>query len=309
MKKLLVVLAALTISNCAFSQDTSIVSYYPMSVGNVWVYRWTGALTFGGCVSNVRKKITSSVVLNGRTYFVFQTEVRIISGSGNCYGIGTDTLRIDSVSGNVLKHGSNCYMPHDNVLDSMRMRKNDTLKVCGNFVGVCRDTGNVTIFGTSRKGKDFGIFFVDSGTDHGYVMGIGYSGYSATGQSGNSTLSLRGCIIDGVMYGDTSFVVGLNQISTEIPQVFSLSQNYPNPFNPSTKIKFSLPADVKREKSVVKLIIYDALGREVTTLVNEQLQPGTYEADWDASNYPSGVYFYKLMAGDFVTTKKMVLIK
>ena len=59
----------------------------------------------------------------------------------------------------------------------------------------------------------------------------------------------------------------------------------------------------------MKLTIYDALGREVATLVNEQLKPGTYEADWDGTNFPSGVYFYKLMAGDFVTTKKMVLIK
>ncbi len=60
---------------------------------------------------------------------------------------------------------------------------------------------------------------------------------------------------------------------------------------------------------MTSLIVYDALGREITILINEQLNPGTYEIDWDASNYPSGVYFYKLTAGDYSETKKMVLIK
>jgi hypothetical protein len=83
-----------------------------------------------------------------------------------------------------------------------------------------------------------------------------------------------------------------------------LSQNYPNPFNPQTKIKFAVP-----KASFIKLIIYDLLGREVTTLVNEELRPGTYEADWDGSNYSSGVHFYKIIAGDYTETKKMVLMK
>jgi hypothetical protein len=103
--------------------------------------------------------------------------------------------------------------------------------------------------------------------------------------------------------------VGIQNISTEIPSAFSLEQNYPNPFNPTTKIRFAIPSNVKGQTSNVKITIYDALGREITSLVNEQLVPGTYEADWNASNYPSGVYFYKLTAGDFVETKKMLLTK
>ncbi len=95
-----------------------------------------------------------------------------------------------------------------------------------------------------------------------------------------------------------------NTTSILLPTVYSLSQNYPNPFNPQTKIKFAVP-----KASFTKLIVYDLLGGEVTTLVNEELRPGTYEADWDGSNYSSGVYFYKLMASDFSETKKMVLMK
>src|ERR1043165_5508218 len=98
----------------------------------------------------------------------------------------------------------------------------------------------------------------------------------------------------------------MNPISTEIPKQFSLSQNYPNPFNPTTKIRFEVPAG----KSVAQtfLSMYDVLGKEVATLVNEQLKPGVYEVEWNAANYPSGVYFYKLSAGDFTETRKMVLV-
>ncbi len=89
---------------------------------------------------------------------------------------------------------------------------------------------------------------------------------------------------------------------------FSLSQNYPNPFNPVTNIKFEIPVGNGRDRSV-KLIVYDLLGKEITTLVNQQMQAGSYSVDWDASNYPSGVYFYKLESENFTESKKMVLIK
>lgn len=99
-------------------------------------------------------------------------------------------------------------------------------------------------------------------------------------------------------------VIGVQPISSNVPQKFSLSQNYPNPFNPMTHFEFRI-ADF----GYVRLIIYDALGREIITVVNEQLKPGTYKAEWDASNYPSGIYFYKLETKDFFEAKKMVLIK
>ena len=104
-------------------------------------------------------------------------------------------------------------------------------------------------------------------------------------------------------------LVGIQKISENIPTHFSLSQNYPNPFNPTTNIKFDVTSNVKSETSNVKLIIFDILGREVSTLVNDKLQPGSYEIEWNGSNFASGVYFYKLTAGDFTETKKMLLVK
>ncbi len=102
----------------------------------------------------------------------------------------------------------------------------------------------------------------------------------------------------------TGNVVGIININSEVPNQYSLSQNYPNPFNPTTKIQFALP-----KSSFAKIVIYDALGRELETLVNEQLNAGTYEADWSAVKFSSGVYYYKLSAGSFVETRKMILLK
>ncbi len=110
--------------------------------------------------------------------------------------------------------------------------------------------------------------------------------------------------LNGVYRRPIGELTGIKPISNEVPNKFSLSQNYPNPFNPSTKIKFALP-----NSSFAKLVVYDALGRELETLVNEQLNAGTYEANWIASNYPSGVYFYTLTSGDYSETSKMILIK
>ncbi len=107
----------------------------------------------------------------------------------------------------------------------------------------------------------------------------------------------------------TCVPIGIEPISSEIPTRFELFQNYPNPFNPSTKIKFNIPQVGQRHAFDTKLIIYDVLGKEITVLVNQELKPGTYEIEWNAENYPSGVYFYKLQTEQFTSVKKMMLVK
>jgi hypothetical protein len=240
-----------------------------------------------------------------------------------CSGVTFDTSRIDPITGNILRYSqTGCsYSPHEIMYDSLRARLNDTINAqCAiNSPVRCLDTISVLLFGQIRSRKSFGEPFHEGFGPHSYVRGIGFSGASAYGQSCSVTISIKGCVLNGFVYGDTSFIVGVKQISTEVPEEFSLSQNYPNPFNPTTKIKFSIPLSrgVPRFTSgrgvSVKLTIYDLLGREVATLVNEQLKPGTYEVEWDGTNYPSGVYFYKLTAGDALaplsSTKKMVLLK
>lgn len=111
------------------------------------------------------------------------------------------------------------------------------------------------------------------------------------------------------LYNDTwqynnAGAIGIQQISQNIPNNFSLEQNYPNPFNPATNFKFNIA-----ETGLVNIAVYDALGRKIGVLVNSSLKPGTYEISWDASSYPSGVYFYSLVTLDFQQTKRMILIK
>ena len=102
----------------------------------------------------------------------------------------------------------------------------------------------------------------------------------------------------------TSILVSVEKEEHGYPASFRLDQNYPNPFNPVTSISFSLPS-----KSFVTLKVLDALGREVTVLLSEDLSPGTYSQQWNAAGLASGVYFYRLQAGNFVETKKLILLR
>jgi photosystem II stability/assembly factor-like uncharacterized protein len=118
-----------------------------------------------------------------------------------------------------------------------------------------------------------------------------------------SVLTGWGVTGDGVISRYTE-TVGIQQIGTEIPETFKLDQNYPNPFNPVTHFGFRIA-----DHGFVSIKIYNALGENVSTIVNNELQPGIYQAEWDASNYPSGIYYYKLAAGNYSETKKMILVK
>jgi hypothetical protein len=109
---------------------------------------------------------------------------------------------------------------------------------------------------------------------------------------------------DTCMTGCITSLTGLNNNNNEIPRDYALKQNFPNPFNPVTKINYELPIT-----DYVKLVIYDMLGKQVSLLVDKEQLPGIYNVLWDASDYPSGVYFYSIETGKFKDTKKMVLVK
>jgi hypothetical protein len=129
------------------------------------------------------------------------------------------------------------------------------------------------------------------------VMAVTYNnGYVYAGTFGGSVWR-RG-------YSELLSPNEIHQTSSEIPDKFSLSQNYPNPFNPVTQINYELPVT-----NYVSLKVYDALGNEVETLVNEKQNTGSYSIDFNASILPSGIYFYKLVSEKYSETKKMVLVK
>lgn len=99
-------------------------------------------------------------------------------------------------------------------------------------------------------------------------------------------------------------ITGITPVNSSVPDAFSLGQNYPNPFNPATTIKIDIA-----QSGFTKLFVYDALGRVVSTLVNENLSAGSYEVNWNAEGSTSGVYFYRLQIGNYSEVRKMILIK
>ena len=122
-------------------------------------------------------------------------------------------------------------------------------------------------------------------------------------KSGNNVYGY-GIAADGTVIKLTDVLTEIKPVNEIIPSRFKLEQNYPNPFNPSTKISFSLP-----NAGYTELSVFDGLGKEISVLVNEELEAGIYEVNWDGSDFPSGVYFYQLRVEDYIETKKMILMK
>jgi len=317
---LAILFSSLTALNI-YSQAGNYSDFLPLQTGNVWIYQCsTNGMMCGGCSGKVRIVLTGDTLVNGKTYKKSQSTSSFISGACQSCGdmslIPLSKVRFDEQNGNVYQLSSNgCqYSPGEMMIDSFRARLNDSVRVnCQPPVQwlayVCTDTNNAIVFGTNRQARYFNNSGFEGGRYRKYAKGIGmYQGWSQ-GLDGATyvctrQMTLLGCIINGTVYGDTSMLVGIEQVSGEIPIKFSLSQNYPNPFNPVTTISFEIP-----KSEFVSITISDALGREVETIVNKQLNPGTYHAEWDAADYPSGVYYYKITAGEYTETKKMVLIK
>ncbi|MBL7129660.1 MAG: T9SS type A sorting domain-containing protein [Ignavibacteria bacterium] len=150
---------------------------------------------------------------------------------------------------------------------------------------------NGTIIRTTNSGTNWVL--QPSGTTNDLF------GVSFTNANTGTVVGAEGIILRTINGG-----VKVINISTIVPSKYLLEQNFPNPFNPITNIRFDIP-----KSNHVKIIIYNALGKELTTLVNEKLGAGSYEVDWNGSDYPSGVYFYKLTTNEFSDVKKMIMIK
>ena len=147
-----------------------------------------------------------------------------------------------------------------------------------------------------------------TGSQNG-VSGIGLVFVYALAVVGNEVFvggnfTLAGGIASTFIARWNSGTSRVEQLSPTAPKTFLLEQNYPNPFNPSTTIRYQLPV-----ASEVKLEVYDVLGKKIATLVNERQSAGAYQVVWNASGLSSGTYFYRLQAGTFVETKKMIMVK
>lgn len=165
------------------------------------------------------------------------------------------------------------------------------------------DTFHITAWGNSYFSKLIKI--TDFNVTEVYQVWADHLGLMEEQGVGQYHMVLRGCVIDSVLYGDTTTITDVEEEPLDMSVAeYKLSQNYPNPFNPSTIINYSV-----KDAGLVKIKVFDILGSEVATLVNENKSAGTYTVEFNAANLPSGVYIYTLQVNGFTSSKKMLLMK
>jgi len=208
----------------------------------------------------------------------------------------TDSLNIQA--GDSLRFWMLLGTPADSILGVNFQNYIDTMQV---WVCVDQDpAAAITKLSTIRSADSSNVW-----NEYSYDLSS-YAGqkiYIAFRYYMNTTVDGLWCNIDNVFVGNRS-AIGIQPISTEVPKRFELKQNYPNPFNPVTNIEFSIV-----KGGFVNLVIFNALGQQVSTLVNQDLKAGSYKYDFNASGLPSGTYYYRLTSGEFTQTNKMILVK
>jgi len=257
--------------------------YFPHQVGNLWQY-----IDDSGVLSSIeflRDSIDSyknHYIFQGDTFFIDSYWKWKINSSGDSI-IETPFFR-------------------NELLYRFPMETGDIWRVAPNWIIARVDNKYSVNWGGERIAVDISYWPPDSTFFHWvwqetYVYGIGQIWY------GNEVMykNLIGCIINGDTLG---IIIGVENDKISEYKTFQLSQNYPNPFNPLTTIEYQIATKV-----FINLTIYDILGREITVLVNEEKRPGKYTVQFNGKNLASGIYYYKLQAGDNTIIKAMVLLK
>lgn len=296
-----------------------VLNLYPLSIGNRWVYDEVTVVY--DPYPNVYKSILVKEVLgdtlapNGKHYYEVNDETlwesfvleRIDSSEGGVYRFYEDPLLPE-----------NEYLAYDllaevgDTLSSYRMGFNTVM-----FTTMYAET-MFNKWGLTKPKKVFQEYTLHPPI-FSLTQEIGLDSIYFYFDFGDTWITLKGCVLNGIVYGDTT-VVSIVDNDPYLPFEFELSQNYPNPFNSITNIKFVVsgpparpyPANILPPKSEIRnviLAVYDILGNKIATLVNKELVPGEYEVEFNADGLPSGIYFYKLHSGNYSDTKKMVLMK
>lgn len=283
-----------------------IFAQFPLQVGNRWDYTdcWWNPIPESDCDTVIHYVVSDTLLSNGKVYYM----IRPMN-----YYFFMEYMRVDS-SG-IYYYDTHCdkewlYYSYNlpvgeyiNVGDWWTCDTTNSAKVYKIL-----DTTTVFFGDTVRMMK----FFYFVGLDNDYTVSIipdfGFVEWDASSTFANYNMNLKGCILSGIIHGTLTSV----KDEKTLPNEFSISQNFPNPFNPSTNIQYAIgsPENGTRQQFVT-LKVYDVLGNEIVTLVNEEKEPGIYNVEFRTDNreLPSGVYFYRIEAGSFRETKKMVLMR
>jgi len=308
MNKLILLISINLILQSSTKSQTNFTDSFPLKVGNVFVFKQEYQFTGGPPqISYHKSKVVNDTILGSRIYY----------GITDFYRAGWRKahVRLDSINGNLFMYDSANRCPnysYEVLLDSLGAALDDSVKGCGVTKYKCVDTSSYLIFNNLLTHKVFRYYeYILGRPNEGinkYAKGFGLIyryGYSSGIFTFTVTkISLTACVINGIVYGDTTLLVGMNSTSNQIPDKHYLFQNFPNPFNPVTNIKFELT-----QKEFVTLSVRNSLGQEVEILFNDVLPSGTYYYNWNASAFTSGVYFYKLKTENYSEVKRMLLVK
>lgn len=269
-----------------FAQNIKAQNVAPLELGNIWVY-------------DLNSNLSRTTVVDTSVYFDSAAYYKMF------YEDNYGTINFYTYS-RLKDDGFYVLFDEFDSTETPYYKKNavigDTWTIYP-YVYTIEDTFVANVFGEQTTVK---FLAIDSGLLLIYEYWTEKFGKLSSSQFPNPWLmeNLLGCVIDGVAYGDTSFIIISVEDDREIPNNFYLAQNYPNPFNPTTKIRFRIA-----ELGFVSLKIYDVLGNELATLINKEMPTGEYEVEFNAENLSSGIHFYSLRAGDKLITKKMVLLR
>ncbi len=271
-----VVVDTLLIDNCVVS-----------NCENAFNFKWVG-------LNHVQaENSTIHNVLNGRAFRIMNTDPTVVMNHLTFDNIGVEDRWIDSKNNTAAWTIKNCIFSNS-VGESTIIRiygASTTIHHC-DFFNVGGDYLDLRDDAVGENNMEVDPMYVDAANGD-FTLGNG-SPCLGVGDDGHAVGDLR---------WDPN-VTGLEVLNNELPMNYKLSQNYPNPFNPSTSIRFEIP-----ESGFTTLRVYNIIGGEITTLVNEAINAGAYTVSFDATNLPSGVYFYRLTSGNFAQVNKMILAK
>lgn len=268
-------------------KQNSLSQFYPLQIGNKWLYKnlFYDIGTEPDITYFYKEVVDDTVMENGKYYFTIEERGRIYFE------------RFDTVSNQIIRYDDTDCNKKDNPIYSLNYVPKDTVE----WIYCDQVPYNITY--NEARGPDSAMiefekdFLVIENTGFRKHLGLFYRSYL---EISKSTSVLIGAEIDGKVWGTLTDIYD----KEEQEYKFTLDQNYPNPFNPTTSIEYQVSSIGN-----VTLKVYDVLGREISTIVNEVKHPGTHEVTFDASNLPSGVYFYRLTNGNYSATKKMLLMK
>ena len=274
-----------------FYQNVCGQNWFPLEIGNRWDYRigvdFPGGFTYDTISIEI---VDQKTLTNGLEYFEFSVPYPLWDSQPFPMFIREENNNIYFFDVN---DSSDCFaFRFDLPIDSDYVN-------CHNDTSVTFFIHEIVLFGTNDSIQDQAVSWPYI---YRFSKSFGITSYSNVAWLTRYYFDLEGCIISDNTYGN--LLVSVENESTFNSLTFSLAQNYPNPFNPVTSIQFAIS-----NSQFVSIKVYDVLGKEIATLVNEQKPAGEYNVEFNGTGLPSGIYFYQLRAGNFVETKKMVLLR